>query len=201
MPQPTSGTGSKYSRRDILAYGGVFTTAMGGGLTFMSKRSSARRITRRAVIPRAEDFTTNDYTGFFLHIGDRSTGDIETSVIKDCNFTSWSPGETAAYNGTLINRLEENHRQVPTETFVNSKQNFKPGTLWVITQQLSCPKNYIGLEIEQLGSRIKQTPETPETTETAQTTGASGGGGAGLGLLAALAGGAAGIAELMRRHS
>lgn len=202
MPRTSDGHVSTFSRRDVLARGGVAAAVLGaGGVAVGSEPVAGQRITRRAVIPRAEDFTSDgDYTGFFLHIGETSTGDIDTSVIRDCEFTSWSPESTAAYNGTLIDRLEEDHRQVPTETYVNDQSNFEPGTLWVINRQSECPEGYVGLQIEQLGARIKQTTETPEETETTGTTGASGGGGPGLGPLAALAGGALGVAELVRRR-
>lgn len=198
MTRNTDGTESTLSRRDVLAYGGAAAAAAGGGLALGSDAVEGR-VTRRAVIPRAEDFTNTDYTGFFLHIQGESTGDIDDSVIANCDFANWSPGATTAYNGALINRLEKNHRQVPTELFVNDKDKFSPGTLWVINNQSECPNEYVGVQIEQLGARIVQ-KSTESPTETPRAT-ATPGGGPGMGPLAALAGGVVGVAELLRRRS
>lgn len=128
------------------------------------------RYTVRMVIPRVREFDKEGYTGFFLHVGRERDDRLSVDAVEGCKFANWPPGEIAAYDGRLIDRIDKSHREVPTQIYVSADRTVETGSLWVINREISCPKENVGLEAEQLGASIRGNQSATET----ETKGGSG---------------------------
>lgn len=120
------------------------------------------------VIPAAEDFAGDEgYTGYFVHVGDESeTDDVGPNDVAGCEFPDWPPEGIQAFNGTLLDRIQEDHRQVPTKVYAAKRATVSTGSLWVINRIRNCPGEHVGLEVEQVGAAFGNVSEDATSTET-----------------------------------
>lgn len=157
--------------------------AVAGGLAVTGGAAAQARVTRRVVIPKAEDIARGDYDGFFLHVGETTPGELGVSTIQQCDFRSWSPSEITYRKGTLVDHIGNEVERVPTTIYTGGDTDLPTGSLWVINNTVSCPDGYIGLLVEQTGAALPG-----NVTETRTTTGGAGAAGPGFGALAGVAG-------------
>lgn len=156
--------GDDWSRRSVLAaMGGVATV----GSTALAPRVAAQ-ITRQLVIPAAEEFAEDEgYLGYFVHVGDEAADDdVNPEDVDGCEFADWPPDGIQTYNGTLIDRIQEDHRQVPTQVFAATNADIETGSLWVVNRKMTCPDHYVGLEVEQVGAAFGNVSEDTGTPGT-----------------------------------
>lgn len=173
-------------------------SALAGGVLATGSAAGQPRVTRRLVIPSKQSFVEGGYDGYFVHVGERSTGELDASRITECDFASWSPENTAYYNGTLIDRLDENARQVAVTVFASSDAGIQPGTLWAINNHEMCPNSYVGLQAEQIGAALVPETVSGEGEPTPTGTDGTSAFGPGFGALGAAAG-VGGLLALLRR--
>lgn len=165
--------------------------------------TAAARYTTRMVVPPARSFVGEEgYSGYFLHVGSESTGELEADSLSGCGFGDWPPDDLAYFNGRLIDRIDQDAREIETQIYVPATAGISPGTLWVVNREVTCPDEYVGLSVEQIGAAV--VVGSSDADEGGGTTSASDsptdGGGPGFGPLAALAGVAAGVAGYARRR-
>lgn len=179
--------------------------AAAGGALATGTATAQDRVTTRAVIPRAKDFEDHGYDGVFLHIGEKTPGELDPSVIAKCNFESWSPEGITYRSGTLVDRVGENEEaqsefeRVPTTVYMNEASDIKPGTLWVINNIERCPRDYVGLKMENVGTSPGIPTETGTETATVTEDGGAGAFGPGFGAVGvAAAAGIGGALALLR---
>ncbi|WP_255198158.1 hypothetical protein [Halorarius litoreus] len=176
---------SAWSRRSVLAATGAV------GAAALVPTASAR-YTTRMVIPSADGFTGDeDLVGYFVHLG--STTDVSTDPadVDGCGFENWSPTDLSAFDGRLLDRLDEDHRETEMTVHVAGDAEVDTGTLWIINGTVECPDGQVGLEVEQVGASVPVS--TAESTPSSAI-------GPGFGPLAAVGGLLAGVAALARRH-
>lgn len=145
-----------WSRRGLL-------TATGTVGAVALTPTALARYTTRMVIPRVREFDEEGYAGFFLHVGDERDDRLSVDAVEGCEFANWPPEEIAAYDGRLIDRIDESHREVPTQIYVPADRTVETGSLWVVNREISCPEENVGLEAEQLGARIRGNQSGTET--------------------------------------
>jgi hypothetical protein len=137
-----------WSRRGVLA-----ATAAAGTAGLTGTAGAQARITTRMIIPEMTGFLAgDDYGGYFLHVGEQTTADEGVDEFDDCEFDSWPPASMATFDARLIDRLEDRHREQGTQMFVPSGADVDTGTLWVVNRTITCPGEYVGLEVERIGS-------------------------------------------------
>lgn len=166
----------------------VAGSAVAGGVIATGGADAQSRVTRRVVIPKAEDFARGDYDGFFLHVGETTPGELDVSTLRDCEFRSWAPDGVTNHRGTLVDHVGDEVEQVPTSVHTNEADDLRTGSLWVINGTVSCPDGYVGLTIEQVGAAVPG-----NVTESETATEGTGAVGPGFGALA----GAAGVGGLL----
>lgn len=182
-----------WTRRAVLA-------AAGGASTVALAPTASARLTRRMVVPRAKDFAGSEgYDGYFVHVGGVSVNSVDPQRLSGCELSNWPPGGIQAFNGTLIDRIEKDHDQVPTQVYTAKSADISRGSLWVVNRVRNCPGDYVGFEVEQVGAAVGNVSADTETTGTAGTD-ANPIGQPGFGLIAGVAGTLAGAAALARRH-
>lgn len=180
-----------WSRRSVLAAAGGVATV---GASALAPTASAQ-LTRRMVIPTEDEFVGDEgYRGYFVHVGEDSPDTVDPQDFAGCEFSDWPPDGIQNYNGKLIDRIEEDHRQTPTHFFAAKNADIETGTLWVINRVTNCPDGHVGIEVEQVGAAFGNVSEDTGTPGT----GANPIGQPGFGAPAAVAGvlaGAAGVAR------
>ena len=185
------------SRRRVLRALGASGAAAVGTAGIGAAQSGNTDYTARMVVPQAEDFTDN-YTGVFVFVEQQSTAELDAQEIANCEFDgTWSPEELEAFNGRLVDQIEDDHKDIPTQIYTKADSGVSPGALYVINRTYPCPEEYIGLETEQI--RSEDLPQNgSELTGTATET--TNGGGPGFGVAGAVAGvgGLAGLVRLLR---
>ncbi len=155
-------------------------TGMGATAAMALAPTASARITRRVVIPESEEYVeSGDYTGYFLHVGSDSTGELTPSDVAGCGFDGWDPEQIDAFDGRLVDRVED-HSDHATQVYATGE--IAPGALFVVNDQVTCPDGYVGLEVERIGvERVRDSEQVAESTP-------SGGAGPGFGVLAAALG-------------
>lgn len=167
-----------WTRRGVLT-----ATAAAGAATLVPTASG--RTTIRGMIPEAEQFG-GDYQGLFVHVSEAGDAELDASRARACDF-GWNPDKLESYAGKLIDKQAQSHEEVPTKLYVAGDRDLKPGSLWVVEKQHSCPDAYVGLELEQVGAEIVRSKRQVDES------------GPGFGPLAALAGVGAGLYAKYRR--
>lgn len=167
-------------------------SAAGGGILATGGASAQSQVTRRVVIPRAEDVAMGDYDGFLLHVGERTAGELDASTLENCQFGDWSVDGITYRAGTLVDQLGQEIERIPTTVYTDANRDLAPGTLWVINGTVQCPQEYVGLRLEQVASPGEG------GTDTATADGGAGAFGPGFGALGAAAG-VGGLLALLRR--
>lgn len=147
------------------------------------------------MIPRAEDFAAEDYDGFFLHVGEKTPGELDVSTLQNCDFNSWSPQDVTYRKGTLVDHIGNEVERVPTTIYTNVAEDVRTGSLWTINNTVSCPKEFVGLRIEQISAAVSGNVTSTET----QNEGGAGAFGPGFGAFGvAAAAGVGGLIALLR---
>jgi hypothetical protein len=189
MTDETSGT----SRRRVLRALGASGVAAVGTAGFAAGQAD---YTARLIIPAAEEFT-DDYTGIFVYVEAQSEGELDADDVAGCEFDNWSPDGLDSFTGRLVDQIEDDSKDVPTQIFTTADSGVEAGALYVINRSFPCPDGYVGLEVEQIRTENldQGTNEDPETAA-----GTTGGDGPGFGVAGALAGvgGLAGLARVLR---
>lgn len=152
-----------WSRRTVLAAAGGTATACAVALA----PTASARLTRRMVAPAKEEFVGGEgYTGYFLHVGGKSSDGVSAQELSGCEFSDWPPDGIESYDGELIDRIQQDHRQTRTRVFTAKGADVQPGTLWVINRVRNCPDDHVGLEVEQVGAAFGNVSEDDPNTET-----------------------------------
>ena len=193
----TDDTSPTVSRRRVLRALGASGAAAVGAAGIGAAQSDGTDYTAHMVIPQAEEFTDN-YTGVFVFVEQQSTAELDAQEIANCDFdATWSPEELEAFNGRLVDQIENDHKDIPTQIYTKADSGVSPGALYVINRTYTCPEAYIGLGVEQIRSDdLPQNGTNGGETVTETTDG----GGPGFGVAGAIAGvgGLAGLARALR---
>jgi len=156
---------STTSRRTVLrglgvAFGGV---AMSTGTAAASQE---RGVTARAVIPQQEQFEAEVLPGFFVHVDPR-TVPLEAQVSDECEYATWPPSQSRAYDIWLIGRKANEQGSQRTTLYVADDRTIPGGALYVVNNATQCADGYVGIQIEQLnreGSGVLGTRNVDEET-------------------------------------
>lgn len=193
------------TRRTMLAQlgavGGLGLLAQPGSAqsTGTTSEASTRRATIRAVIPTQQMFAGN-YTGQILLFNHLEAESVEEPSVGNCEFATWSPGETNRYVGMLTDRLRERPRSVETEIYTNGsrEQSIDVGSVGIVNRTQQCSGEFIGLEVETFNPAAVRGLGAGDSTPTQASTETSTANGPGFGVLAgALGVGGAALARLL----
>lgn len=149
------------SRRAFLQGSGALGAA---GLAHQETPAQAR-ITRRFIVPRAEQFEEN-YVGQWLQVISPTEG--QADVIDACEFADWSADETQAYDALLLDRRSEAGDTVELTAYGNgTKETIQQSTVFIVNDIVSCDDEYVGLDVETAPrSAVAGKPAGPTVTET-----------------------------------
>lgn len=140
------------SRRRILSAAGG---AVAGGALATGAASGQPRVTRRAMIPLADELAEGDYADLFLHVGEKTPGELDASTLRNCTFSSWSPEGVTYRQGTLVDHIGDETQRVPSTVYTNEAEDLPTGSLWIINNTEQCPEGYVGLQLEQVGAAVE----------------------------------------------
>ena len=192
----TDDTSRPVSRRGVLRTLGAGGAVAVGATGLAAAQSGGADYTARMVIPEAGDFT-DDYAGLFVYVEAQSEGELDAEDVADCEFDNWSPEGLDSFTGRLVDQIEGDSKDIPTQIFTTADSGVEAGSLYVISLVHNCPGSYVGFDAEQIRSENldQGTNEDPATAA-----GTTGGDGPGFGVAGTLAGvgGLAGLARALR---
>ncbi|MFC6939350.1 hypothetical protein ACFQE8_05150 [Salinirubellus sp. GCM10025818] len=192
----TDDTSRPVSRRGVLRTLGAGGAVAVGATGLGAAQSGGADYTARMVVPGAEEFT-DDYAGLFVYVEAQSESELTAEDVSGCEFENWSPDGLDSFTGRLVDQIDDDHRDIPTQIFTTADSGIEAGALYVVNRAIPCPDAYVGLEVEQIRTENldQGTNEDPETAA-----GTTGGDGPGFGVAGALAGvgGLAGLARVLR---
>ena len=156
-------TGAFGSRRALLRGLGVGLGALTVPGTVAAQEEG---VTARAVITEPEEFEPEDLPGFFIHVDPR-TEPLAASVSDQCEYATWPPEQSRAYDVWLIGRKANAQGSQRTVLYVADDRTIPGGALYVVNNATQCADGYVGIQIEQLnreGSGVLGTRNLGEET-------------------------------------
>lgn len=135
---------SGLTRRGVLAGLATGTAGLAAPAT-----AQPGGITTEAVVPESEAFSTDDYTGFFVHLTGAG-GPEPDDTVDQCSVADWDPDDPDVYEAQLVDDAGEDSRSTSTTVYANAETELETGSLFVVNTQHDCPGDFVGLELEEL---------------------------------------------------
>ena len=188
------------SRRALLRSIGTGTAAAAGVGAMGAGTASAQDLRKGAVIPSVDEFADN-YTGQWLELNEETsaTGD----PVSGCEEAEWSPDETQAYTGFLMDRRTGSAPIIELDVLTEAGDpGPEPDTTFIVNEASACGDDFVFLDLRVVPIRsVAGGPAGPEANQ--GDDGGGGGGGdstPGFGIAAAAAAlGAGAVSRLLRR--
>jgi len=190
------------SRRALLRSIGTAGAVAAGAGTVGVHTASAQDRRRGAVIPTVEEFEDN-YTGQWVELNEQTSASGEP--VDGCDAAEWSPDETQAYNGFLMDRRTGSAPIIELDVLTEGAGTGpEEDTTYVVNETTECGNDFIFLDLRAVPIRsVAGEPAGPEADQGAGGGEGDGGGGdstPGFGVAAAAAAiGAGAVARLLRR--
>jgi len=170
------------TRRRVLS--GAAGAVVGVGALAGATSAQESKVTTTMAVPASSEFEGN-YVGQFLVLTSGGRTPSSTPGLDDCSATSWTPSESRAYDGLLVDRLAQDPRGVERTVYVAAEdREVAAGSTFVVSDATDC-RDFVALGVEQVGPL-----SVPEGTETAADDGDENGavpGFTGVGVVAAVA--------------
>jgi len=185
--------------RSIGTAGAVAAGAGAGGV----QTASAQDRRRGAVIPTVEEFEDN-YTGQWIELNERTSAPGDP--VGGCDAAGWSPDDTQAYNGFLMDRRTGSAPIIELNVLTEAGDTGpEEDTTYVVNETTECGNDFVFLDLRAVPIRsVAGGPAGPEADQDGGG-GDGGDGGAGdstpgFGIAAAAAAlGAGAVARVLNR--
>jgi len=190
------------SRRALLRSIGTTGAVAAGVGAAGTQTASAQDLQRGAVIPTVEEYEGN-YTGQWLELNEQTsaTGD----PVDGCDPAEWSPDETQAYTGFLMDRRQGSAPIIELDVLTeDAGAGPEPDTTYIVNETVECGNDFVFLDVKVAPIRsVAGGPAGPEAEQGDGGGDGDGGGGdstPGFGIAAAAAAlGASAVARVLRR--
>lgn len=191
------------SRRALLRSIAATGALAAGAGTMGIQTAGAQDLKKGAVIPTVEEFEGN-YTGQWIEVNEETSAPGDP--VGGCDAAEWSPDETQAYTGYLMDRRGGSEPIIELTVLSEAGDpGPEPDTTFIVNEATECGNDFVFLDLNVVSIRsVAGEPAGPEADGDGDGGGSDGGGGGdstpGFGIAAAaaaLAGGA--IARLLRR--
>jgi len=193
------------SRRALLRSIGTAGAVAAGAGAMGVQTASAQDRRRGAVIPTVDEYEDN-YTGQWVELNEQTSVSASADPVDSCNRAEWSPDETQAYIGFLMDRRAGSAPIIELDVLTEGAGTGpEADTTYIVNEATECGNEFVFLDLKVVPIRsVAGGPAGPEADQDGGGGGGEGDGGGdstpGFGVaaaIAALAGGA--IARLLGR--